>query len=169
METGRSLIDPTDLLLAPWAMFGPIQRAFFVLQIVALLAALWPALRGQLRDSPVWSALVLGTPLLWLLFESAWTTVFIAEGSGPEHGPLAIFHWYVQACVAIAATACLQAILIRLFDRPRHGRFDGLRRGRSTVPWFGVVCALLSLALLAGTLATLTELFASHFDRPGAV
>jgi hypothetical protein len=139
-------VSSRELLLAPWSDVTIVSLCFLVLQLTLVVLGVIPSVRRGLRKSPWLSALAVGTPLLWILFETALGFIFILEVSHPQ--PRYLWTWLAKRGFVIGATLALQIILaLQYVPRPRH-RF-------STVgPIAGLLAIFTDVVFVMGVIAT---------------
>ena len=119
--------------LAAWSRVHFVGLFFLLLQVAAVILGAIPRIRRALQATPCVMALVLTTPLLWVLFEISVNAIFSCQGHfNARH------HWLVLAdfSVVLGTTVVLQAIL-------------GLQYARKSLaiyPTLGLFAALLAVS-----------------------
>jgi len=129
-------ILPGDLLALLWTGLSPIGRLLLIVQLTGLTLGAVPSVRKRLRDARPFAALLVGPPLLWILFEVSVGTILSCEYIGHPAVEI-IYDWALRVGVVIFVTLALQVILaIQYVDDPR-----------SAFPVLGVVVGILSISI----------------------
>jgi hypothetical protein len=117
-----------------------------VLQVTLVALGVFPLVRRALRKSPWLSALAIGTPLLWILFETTLGFIFNLEASHPQ--PRYLWSWLAKRGVIIGTTLVLQIILaLQYVERPRH-------RYPTISPIAGLLAIFADVVFVMGAIAT---------------